>query len=74
MKATITTIARIAMVAAVAAVGGLTSMSFVQNAEAASCQAFFEGDTGFISQKCSSDNSFDHANSQNFGNHVKNVK
>jgi ABC-type antimicrobial peptide transport system permease subunit len=74
MNTKLTLMAILAIAAGVGAVGVMTSVGFVQEAQAASCQAFFDADTGESSQKCSSDNSFQHANAQNFNNHVKNTK
>ena len=63
----------IAIVAAVGAMGGLTSVSFLQQAEAAGCQVFQDGDTT-TKQKCSSDNSFENANALNVNVHLKGLK
>jgi hypothetical protein len=63
----------VAIVAAVGAMGGLTSVSFLQQAEAAGCQTFQEGGTT-VKQKCSSNNSFENANAYNFNVHLKGLK
>ena len=63
----------VAIVAAVGAMGGLASVSFLQQAEAASCQVFFDADGNPV-EKCSSDNSFANANALNVNVHIKGLK
>ena len=65
----------VAIVTAVGAMGGLTSVGFLQQAEAASCQFFFDADGNPVKEeKCSSDNSFANANALNLNVHIKGLK
>jgi hypothetical protein len=65
----------VAIVAAIGAMGGLTSVSFLQQAEAASCQFFFDADGNRLKEdKCSSDNSLANANAFNANVHIKGLK
>jgi hypothetical protein len=74
MNKNLTIGAIVAIVAAVGAMGGLTSVSFLQQAEAASCQNFFDADGTLVKQKCSSDNSFANTNAINVNVHIKGLK
>jgi hypothetical protein len=65
MKATMTTMAILAIAAVVGAVGGLASVSFLQQAEASSCQIFIDESGNLIKEKCSSDRSFERAHAHN---------
>jgi hypothetical protein len=49
----------------------LTPMGFVQQAEAASCQNFFDADGNLQKVNCSSDNSRVRADAVNFNSHTK---
>ena len=65
----------VAIVAAVGAMGGLTSVNFLQQAEAASCQIFSDADGNPLKEnKCSSENSFANANALNVNVHIKGLK
>jgi hypothetical protein len=72
MNKTLTIGAMIAIIAAVGAVATtLTPMGFVQQAEAASCQNFFDADGNLQKVNCSSDNSRVRADAVNFNSHTK---